>query len=37
MNDKWLMQSISYALGCRYYVGEWENKQFYPEYHEPMG
>jgi len=27
---------ISHRLGCRYYIGEWKNEQFYPEFHEQM-
>jgi len=23
-------------MGCRYYLGEWKNEQFYPEFHEQM-
>jgi sucrose-6-phosphate hydrolase SacC (GH32 family) len=36
LGDKWVMVCISHRLGCRYYVGRWENEQFHPEYHEPM-
>ena len=36
LGDKWVMLCISHTLGCRYYVGEWKNEQFYPEYHERM-
>ena len=34
MGDKWVMVCLSHRLGARYYVGRWENEQFYPEYHE---
>ena len=27
---------ISHRLGCRYYVGEWKDEQFYPESHAQM-
>ena len=30
------MLCISHELGCRYYVGDWRNEQFHPEYHEQM-
>lgn len=36
LGDKWVMLCISHTLGCRYYVGEWRNEQFHPEYHEQM-
>lgn len=27
---------ISHRLGCRYYLGDWKNEQFYPKFHERM-
>ena len=36
LGDKWVLMGISHELGCRYYVGEWRNEQFYPELHEQM-
>ena len=36
MGDKWVMLCISHELGCRYYIGDWRNEQFHPEYHEQM-
>jgi beta-fructofuranosidase len=36
LGDKWVLICISHELGCRYYVGEWRNEQFYPELHERM-
>lgn len=36
MGKKWVMVCISHRLGARYYVGEWKNEKFYPEYHEMM-
>ena len=30
---KVLLMCISHRLGCRYYIGEWKNEQFYPESH----
>ncbi|TFG50421.1 MAG: glycoside hydrolase family 32 protein [Candidatus Brocadiia bacterium] len=34
--DKYMLLCISHKLGCRYYIGEWKNEQFYPEFHERM-
>jgi len=31
LGDKHVLMMLS--KGCRYYVGEWKNEQFYPEYH----
>lgn len=36
MGDKWVLVCISHKLGCRYYIGEWRDEQFYPEYHAQM-
>jgi beta-fructofuranosidase len=36
MGDKHILVCISHRLGCRYYVGDWKNEQFYPEFHEQM-
>src|SRR5579871_6668094 len=36
LGDKWVLMGISHELGCRYYIGEWRNEQFYPERHEQM-
>ncbi len=36
LGDKYVLVCISHRLGCRYYVGEWKNEQFYPEFHEQM-
>jgi beta-fructofuranosidase len=36
LGDKYVLVCISHRLGCRYYVGEWKNEQFYPESHEQM-
>jgi beta-fructofuranosidase len=36
LGDKWVLLCISHELGCRYYVGEWRNEQFFPELHERM-
>ena len=36
LGEKWVMVCISHRLGTRYYVGQWRNEQFHPEYHEMM-
>jgi len=36
LGDKYMLLCISHRLGCRYYIGEWKNEQFYPEFHERM-
>jgi beta-fructofuranosidase len=36
LGDKDVLLCISHDLGCRYYVGEWKDEQFYPEAHEKM-
>ncbi len=36
LGDRDLLLCISHRLGCRYYVGEWKNEQFYPESHSLM-
>jgi beta-fructofuranosidase len=36
LGDKYVLVCISHRLGCRYYIGEWKNEQFYPEFHEQM-
>ena len=36
LGNKDVLLCISHRLGCRYYVGEWKNDQFYPEYHSRM-
>ena len=37
LGDKWVLVCISHRLGCRYFVGEFENEQFLPEQHALMG
>ena len=34
--DKHLLLCISHRMGCRYYIGEWKNEQFFPESHGQM-
>lgn len=36
LGDRYVLLCISHRLGCRYYIGEWKNEQFYPEFHEKM-
>ena len=36
LGDKDVLMCISHDMGCRYYVGEWKNEQFYPESHGQM-
>lgn len=36
LGDKWVLMCISHEIGCRYYVGRWENEQFHPELHERL-
>ena len=36
LGNKHILLCISHRLGCRYYVGEWKNEQFYPEFHSEM-
>ena len=33
LGGKDVLVCISHPLGCRYYIGEWKNEQFYPESH----
>jgi sucrose-6-phosphate hydrolase SacC (GH32 family) len=36
IGDKYMLLCISHRMGCRYYLGEWKDEQFYPEFHEQM-
>jgi beta-fructofuranosidase len=38
IGDKWMLLCISHDLGCRYYIGDWDEKaeQFVPESHGRM-
>ena len=36
LGNKHMLLCISHPLGCRYYLGQWKNEKFYPEYHEQM-
>jgi len=33
LEDKWVLVLISHSRGARYYIGEWDGKQFKPESH----
>lgn len=36
MEDKWVLVCISHMRGARYYIGQWDGKQFKPESHHRM-
>jgi len=36
LGDKRMLLCISHRLGSRYYLGQWKNEQFHPEFHERM-
>ncbi|MGI9234384.1 MAG: GH32 C-terminal domain-containing protein [Woeseiaceae bacterium] len=36
LGDKYVLLCISHTLGCRYYLGDWKDEQFYPEFHAQM-
>ena len=36
LGDKWMLLCISHIRGCRYYLGQWKDEQFTPEYHARM-
>jgi len=36
LDDKWVLVAISHQRGARYYIGEWDGKQFTPETHHRM-
>ncbi len=36
LDGKDVLLCISHRIGCRYYVGEWKDEQFYPESHGQM-
>jgi sucrose-6-phosphate hydrolase SacC (GH32 family) len=36
LGGKRMLLCISHRLGCRYYLGQWKNEQFHPEFHERM-
>lgn len=36
IGNKWMLLCISHGLGCRYYLGDFKDEKFLPEYHERM-
>ena len=36
IGDKWMLLCISHALGCRYYLGDFKDEKFLPEFHALM-
>ncbi len=36
IGNKQMLLCISHTLGCRYYLGEWKNEKFTPEFHARM-
>ena len=36
LGGKDVLLCISHRLGCRYYIGEWRDEQFHPEFHAQM-
>lgn len=36
LGDKWVLVCISHPCGARYYIGDWDGKQFTPESHHRM-
>lgn len=36
LGDRDVLMCISHRLGCRYYLGEWKDEQFYPDFHAQM-
>ena len=37
LGDKWVLVCISHRLGCRYFIGDFKNERFLPEYHALLG
>lgn len=36
LGDKWMLLCISHIRGCRYYLGQWKDEQFTPDFHARM-
>ena len=36
LGNKWMLLCISHIRGCRYYLGEWKNEKFTPDFHGRM-
>ncbi len=37
LGDKWVLFCISHRLGCRYFMGDFKDEQYLPEYHALLG
>jgi sucrose-6-phosphate hydrolase SacC (GH32 family) len=37
LGDKWVLFCISHRLGCRYFVGDFKDQQYLPEFHALLG
>ncbi len=36
IGNRWMLLCISHTLGCRYYLGDWKNERFTPDFHARM-
>ena len=36
IGDKWMLLCISHSLGCRYYLGDFQDEKYLPEFHAMM-
>lgn len=36
IGDKWMLLCISHSLGCRYYLGDFKDEKYLPEFHAMM-
>ena len=36
IGDKWMLLCISHGLGCRYYLGDFKDEKYLPEFHAMM-
>ncbi|MAI42784.1 MAG: hypothetical protein CMP95_10025 [Gammaproteobacteria bacterium] len=36
LDNRDILMGISHKIGCRYYIGEWKDEQFYPQSHAQM-
>ena len=36
IGNKWMVLGISHPMGCRYYLGDFKNEQYLPEFHAHM-
>ena len=37
LGDKWVLTCISHRLGCRYFIGDFKDERYLPEYHAVIG